>query len=152
MSESKLTLEEAVAALDTKKADAKTARLELKAFMKEHKIKEGETPEDEKLAKKLNKLADAYTKAQAGVEKATEAVKGLKPKAARATTYEYPEGMSAAEKKKFRSQARAAAKKAAKAAEKGDEPAKEKKSKKSEPEAEAPAKDKKKKKQVEDED
>jgi hypothetical protein len=139
MSEDKTAKAEATPPKDKKeaKANLETAKTNLQTFMTENKLKEDSEPTDEKVAKKLKRL-------RIGVKDAKAALKALKGGASgRATQYEYPAGMTdAKEKKKFRTQQRAAKKKA----EKGDAPAKEKKADKAAPAAEAPAKKKKVKK------
>lgn len=148
---------EALEAINLKKTAVKEAKTALRAFRKENDINPEEEIKDEKLAKKYAKLATALEKAETELAEVTEAAKALKPKVERPVKYEYPEGMTASEKKKFRTKARATAKKAAKA----EEPAAEKpvkKAKKAEEPVEdsapeAPAKPTKKKKAVqEDED
>lgn len=154
-----MTYEEALEAINLKKAALKEAKTALRAFRKENDINPDDEIKDEKLAKKHGKLVTAVEKAETELTEATDAAKELKPKAERAVKYEYPEGMSAGEKKKFRAKARAAAKKAAKgetAEEGAEKPVK--KAKKTEEVAEtaaeeAPAKPTKKKKAIqEDED
>lgn len=154
-----MTYEEALEAINLKKAALKEAKNALRAFRKENDINPDEEISDEKLAKKHGKLVSAVEKAETELTEATDAAKELKPKAERAVKYEYPEGMSAGEKKKFRAKARAAAKKAAKgetAEEGAEKPVKKaKKSEAAEEVAEeAPAKPTKKKKAAiqEDED
>lgn len=134
--------EQAMEAANLKKEDLKAAKAELKAFRKENSIKPDETPTDEKILKKFNKLTATVEKAEEAHNKALEAAKELKPKTARPSKYEYPEGMTAAEKKKFRAKARAEKKRA-------DNPKPEKPAK--EAKAEKEAKPEKKKKNREEE-
>lgn len=135
-----LTYEEAIEIANQKKEELRTAKAELKAFRKENKLKADEEPEDQKLAKQFNKLAKAVEAAEEAHTTAAEEAKKLKPATTRVSKYEYPEGMTAQEKKRFRAKARAAARKAAK----GEEaPA---------PKEEAPKKEEKKKRREEDED
>lgn len=148
-----MTYEEAVEAINLKKAALKDAKTALRAFRKENDINPDDEIADEKLAKKHGKLVTSVEKAETELTEATDAAKELKPKAERAVKYDYPPEMSAGEKKKFRAKARAAAKKAAKgeteAAEAPAKPAKKAKAEVAEEVAEeVPAKPTKKKKAV----
>lgn len=141
-----MSYEEAIEAVNLKKAALKEAKQALRAFRKENDINPDDPIEDEKLAKKSAKLVAVVEKAETELEEANIAAKELKPKSERVSKYEYPEGLTAAEKKKFRAKARAAAKKAAK----GENPdAGEKPAKKAKKEAEATEPTPKKKKKVE---
>ena len=116
MGKTKMTLDEAVAAKETKLAELKEAKANLNEFKKENKIKGDAEPEGEKLQKKYTKLQAAVETTQEELDAIKETVKELKPAKVRESKYEYPEGLDAKEKKKFRTAARAAAKKAEKPA------------------------------------
>ena len=124
------TFEEATEQFNASKEALKEAKTELREFMIENKIKKDKAPEDPKLVAKLEKLTQKVEKAQEAAEAAKEAVKELKPKKERETKYEYPEGMTDKDKKKFR----AAARRKAKA------PEKEEKAEKTEKSAKKPLK------------
>ena len=117
---------EAVAELEAAKETLKSARAELRNFKSENNVKKGKEPEDEKVKKGLAEREAAVEKAQEALDAAREVEKGLKPKKDRALKYEYPEGMTEEQKKKFRAKKRREAKAAAKKAEKGEEPAADK--------------------------
>ena len=140
---------EAMEAVNGKKVVLKEAKQALRTFRKDNDINPDEDISDEKLAKKHAKLVAAIEKAETEVEEATGAAKELKPKVERISKYEYPEGLTTAEKKKFRSKARAAAAKAAKG--EGEETPKSKKEKTETPAKETTPK-RIKKASVEDED
>lgn len=144
-----MNYEEATEAVNLKKTALKEAKAALRAFRKENDINPDEEIKDEKLAKKHGKLITAVEKAEKELEAATTAAKELKPKAERAVKYEYPEGMTALEKKKFRAKARAAAKKEAKG-EGAEKPAKKEKA--AEEVAEKPTKKKRVQEPEDDED
>lgn len=137
--------DEAKAALPDLKEAHKVARIEYKKFCKEHKLEpEADSSGNEKVGKKWSKLSEAVKKAreaQEACEKFIAENKPAKEKKERASKYEYPAGLDANGKKKFRAAQRAEAKRA----EKGDKPAKEKKSDKKK--EEAPKEDKKSKKE-----
>lgn len=142
-----LTLEQAEKQFEEAKAAAKESWEAVLAYRKEHKLRPGYKPEKDAVGKGYKAVLSAHKEAKTTREEAEAAYKALKPKtrAGRGSTiYDYPEGMSSEEKKKFRAAARAAAKKAAKEAAKeaaGDTPkAAKKKAAKAEPEAEAPTK------------
>ena len=145
MSKNEITYEQAQEAASVKKEALKAVKAEAKEFRKENKLRPDDTPTDEKLAKKLAKLTSAVEKAQKEYDDAVEAMKALKPKTVRQSKYEYPDGMTAQEKKRFRAKSRAEARKAEKAA---STPPKEKKEKEKATD-EAPAK---KRRVAEDED
>ncbi len=119
------------------KATYEAAKAELKAFMKENKIKEDTEVSDKKIRK-------AYEALQAKVDETKAAWKKEKGSSSgRRTQYEYPADVKTKEeKKKYRAAQRAAKKKA----EKGEKPAKEKSAAKSE----KPVEGKKKKKNTDD--
>lgn len=144
-----LTYEEATEIANQKKEELRTAKGEFKEFRKENKLKADTEPEDPKLAKQYGKLSKAVEAAEEAYNTAAEEAKKLKPAVTRASQYEYPEGMTAQEKKRFRAKARAAARKAAK----GEEaPAKEAKDEEASAEGAEGKADKKKKKREEVED
>jgi hypothetical protein len=148
-----MTYEEAMEAVNLKKTALKEAKAALRGFRKENDINPDEEIADAKLAKKHGKLVAAVTEAETALEEVSTAAKELKPKAERAVKYEYPEGMTAAEKKKFRAKARAAAKKEAKGEATDEKPVKKAKAEAAAEEAPAAdAKPKKKKAPVEEED
>lgn len=130
---SKITLEQAQEAAALKKDELRTAKAELKTFRKENKLKPDETPGEEKVAKKMAKLMSNVEKAEKALEEANAMVKELKPAKSRVSSYDYPEGMTAAEKKKYRAKMRRekkSAEKAAAKAEAGEAPEPEAKPKK----------------------
>jgi hypothetical protein len=104
---------EAKEALAQAKEERKAAKEELRAFEKENDLEKGG---DHSANKKWAKLNGSLEKKEALIAEIEESMKDLKSeKVARVSKYEYPEDVvSAADKKKFRAAARAAAKKAAK--------------------------------------
>lgn len=146
MGKEKMTYEQALELAETSKGEFKVAKAAFKDFLKENKVKTIEEITDEKLAKKAGKLNSAIEAATATKEEAEAMAKSLKPAVERESKYEYPEGLTSDEKKKFRTKMRASAKQAEKKAAKDAEPKPEKKSKKEkadEAEAEVPAEKKK---------
>lgn len=122
--------DEATKAVDESKKVRTAAKEALEAFCKTNKIKKG-TPSsevDKKLRGEYKTLTAAYQEARKAVDEASEAAKALKPAKVRETKYDYPaDCVTAEQKKKFRTAARAAAKRAEKPA-KADKPAKSEKS------------------------
>lgn len=105
--------------------EMRAAKKELVKFRKTNKLKADEVPEDEKLVKTLKKLNQAVAGKEAEVADLKAKIKASKPeRKGFATKYTYPKikdadsgeerEMTSAEKKKFRTKARAEAKKAAK--------------------------------------
>lgn len=113
--------EEAVAILEANKETLKESRTALRTFKTENGIKRGKEPEDAKVKKGLTAAEGKVTKAQEVLDAAKEVEKELRPKKDRVTKYDYPEGMSDKDKKKFRAKSRRDAKAAAKKAAGGDE-------------------------------
>lgn len=110
------TVEEATQMVETLKAEISTDSEALKEFMKANKIKKGETPSDEKIAKKYGKMVASLDKKRADRDAAKEAIKALTPKKSRESKYEYPADVVTAEdKKKYRTKMRNAAKSEGKA-------------------------------------
>jgi hypothetical protein len=104
------TFEEAQEQFEALREALKEAKNELREFMVENKIKKDKTPEDPKLAKKFEGLTKKVDAAKTAAEQAKESVKELKPKKVRETKYEYPDGLTDKEKKKFRAKMRREAK------------------------------------------
>jgi hypothetical protein len=130
------SFEEAQDKLLKLKDAASASRSALQSFTKKNNLSMKEAPADKKLKPEWEKLTKAYSEARTKRDAQEEAVKALKPKAERASKYEYPkECVTKEDKKKFRATQRAAANKAEKAA----SPKKSKKAKKEEVPAE-PAK------------
>jgi hypothetical protein len=100
------TFEEAQAQFTEAKEALKTAKTELREFQVDNKIKKEKRPEDPKILQKLEKLEHRVETVQTAAETAKENLKELKPKKVRETKYEYPAGMTDADKKKFRAAAR----------------------------------------------
>lgn len=105
-------LKEQLVETKTKLSDA---RKEMNAFCKENKLKKAKDHSDHK----DKKIATAYKKLQKAIEKLEaerdalqEKFKASKPKAERNTKYDYPEGMTADDRKKFRQETRVKAKRA----------------------------------------
>lgn len=96
------------------KTELKAAREELRAFKKENKIKKDAKVEDKKIASKLEKLEATVVALKEKQETIDEKVKELKPRKDRVVKYEYPEGLTDAEKKSYRAKKRREANKAAK--------------------------------------
>lgn len=122
------------------KAQASEAWDAVTAFKKKHKLKPGAKPEDKKLAKEYKELVDAHKALKETRDLLKEEAKGLKPKSERtafARKYEYPDDIAGdkAKMKKYRTQQRALAAKAAKGEASEATP---KKAKKSAPKGEAP--------------
>jgi colicin import membrane protein len=113
------TYEAAQEDLTAAKEERKVAKEEFKAFKKEKGIKGDEAPEDQKLAKKFNKMKSTVDTKVARVEEIEAWMKENKPakeRKPRDTKYEYPDGATAAEKKKIRAAERARLKREAKEA------------------------------------
>jgi len=139
--------DEKIAALETAKAGLTTAKEAYKSFLKKNNLKDGATPKDENLAKKMASYQSKIEKAEKAIKAAKKDLKPKKEKAERVSKYDYPADVTTAEdKKKFRTAQRNAAKSAAKAEKKGD------KKKSAKAEVEAPVKKKKKAVAVESED
>lgn len=141
----KRSKEDVKALLTSTKEELNVAKGEKRTFEKENKLaKDTDHSEDAKHGKRWAKLASLVTKKEEAVGKLREELEGLKvEKTARVSTYEYPKDVvTAGDKKKFRAAARAAAKRAEK---EKDAPKKEKKVKSAgaEKEVEAPKKKKK---------
>ena len=103
--------------VEAAKEALKGAKAELTKFTEKH----GDAPEDEKLAKKLNKLKANVDESEKAVRAAKKAAKPKKEKAERQSKYDYPADCTTAEqKKKFRTEARRAANGEAKAAKKAE--------------------------------
>jgi len=113
------THEQALEQVTATKEALKEARVTLREFKAENKIKRDKVPEDEKIAKKLITLNEAVDTARELVDEAKAAEKELRPRKIRETKYDYPEGMDDKEKKRFRAKIRRE-KKAAEKAEAGD--------------------------------
>jgi hypothetical protein len=138
-------LEKKSAQLETLKDSAKAARSAFQSFTKKNNLSMKEAPADKKLKAEWGKLKTAYSELREERDGIEAEVKALTPKKERVVKYDYPaDCTSENDRKKFRAQARAAAKKE-------DKPAKsEKKASKKGKVEEAPAKksskkDKKKK-------
>jgi len=113
------TYEEALEAQVEGKQEVRDAKQALTAYLKENKLKRNvDYANDKKHGKKITGLQNSIDKASASLEKVNEAVTNLKPAKNKASKYDYPEGLTADEKKQFRQKARA-----------GNKPAKEKKEK-----------------------
>jgi hypothetical protein len=138
--------------LTSLKEDAKQARKDFKNFCKEAKLDpEADSAADAKHGKKWTKLkalVDKTAKAVTETETWLTENKEKKERTERASKYTYPpEITTAADKKKYRAQQRAAANKKDKGEAAGTEKVSKKKKKKTEekaPEAAAPAKKSKK--------
>lgn len=116
-----VTHEEAVANVEATKTSLKEAREALRTFKQDNGIKRDAVPEDAKIKKELDKLVSAADKAKAAADKAKETEKAIRPRKERSSKYEYPDGMTADEKKKFRAKARREAKAGEKKADKAKE-------------------------------
>lgn len=102
--------------LGTQKEESKQAKKDLKKFCQENKLELEAEHTDNKKWVKLKALVDKTAKAFAETEAWLAENKEKKEGKPRATRYEYPADVTtAADKKKFRAQARADAKKKAKA-------------------------------------
>lgn len=108
---------EAQAALASKKDELSAAKEELKAFEKENKLSKVEDKgAHEKHGKKWSKLNEVVENLENSKKEIESWLKDNKPKGEKkggfkpSGKYDYPEGLSEAEKKKFRAKARAAAK------------------------------------------
>ena len=129
--------EEALEKQGELKTASKEAAQELKDFKKENKAKKGEQV-SAKVAKKITLLEGKVEKAKERLAKINETVKSLKPKKDRKSKYDYPDGLTAAEKKKYRTKMRNS--------EKGDEDKPKKKKSKKADKADSEEKTSKKKK------
>ena len=140
------THEEAIEAVESLKQEVKDNKEKLTAYLKENKLKRNNLPEpDSKHGKKIAKIEKSIERSREKLEKAKQTAKDLKPKKERAVKYDYPEGMTAEEKKKYRAKMRAQANKAGK-------PKKKKKVKEEAPAKEKAPKKKKKAKKSKHED
>lgn len=142
--------DEKVKALETAKEGLNTAKANYKSFLEKNKLKDGVTPKDDTLAKKMASHQEKIEKAEKGVKAAKKALKPAKEKKERTSVYEYPDDVVTAEdRKKFRTKARNAAKAAEKAkakAEKAEAKGEKKKEGKGEKAKAEPEVEKKKKK------
>lgn len=105
--------QDSVATVEAAKEELKSAKEALREFKAEHGVKRGVTPEDPKVAAELAALEEAVEAARTALDEAKEAEKESRPRKTRTLKYEYPEGMTKAEMKKFRAKKRREAKKAA---------------------------------------
>lgn len=110
MGKSERTFDVVTSELDSKKEELKVKRAELVTLEKENGLKMNKDhSENEKVGKKWAKIKATINSLAEERNTLAEEVKNLKPKKERAirpTKYEYPEGMSKEDKKKFRTQAR----------------------------------------------
>jgi len=103
--------DEAIEAQTAGKAKVRDAKDALTSYIKENKLKRNvDYTNDKKHGAKITKLSNAVEKASEALVKINDAVKDLKPSKAKASKYDYPEGLTNEEKKKFRQAARSAAK------------------------------------------
>jgi hypothetical protein len=108
----KKTYAEVKEQLASQKDEAKQAKKDLSKFCKENKLEADKEHPDNKKWVKLKALAEKTAKAVEDSEKWLEENKEKKESTPRASKYEYPADVTtAADKKKFRAQARAAANK-----------------------------------------
>jgi len=116
MAKAKLkTYDEALEAQVEGKKAVRDAKQALTAYLKTNKLKRNiDYTNDTKHGKKIARLNKAIERTSNALVKVNEAVKSLKPKVERKSKYDYPEGLTAEEKKKFRTKARAEANKASK--------------------------------------
>lgn len=117
------THEEAMENVTNLQAEVKEHKAALTAYFKDNKLKRNDDHSDSKHGKKIAALEKKIERSREKLEKAKEAAKALKPKKERASKYNYPEGLTAEERKKYRAKMRAQEKK-------GEAPAKKKTSKK----------------------
>lgn len=122
--------EEALEQVNVAKEGLKEAKVAVREFRTENKIKRGKEPEDAKLKASLAKLEKAVETAKEKLEASRADAKELKPRKQRATIYDYPaDCVTDADKKKYRAKMRREKRKAEKAEEGGEEkkaPAKKK--------------------------
>lgn len=121
-------VEEAKALKTSIREELDVAKTELKQFRKDHKLKEEDAqPEKESDKKKLAKLQEMVAKKRESLDEVKTYLEENKEKKIRNSKYEYPEGATAADKKKVRAAARAKAKRDAKPKKekKEEKPAKE---------------------------
>lgn len=131
--------------MEAAKANHTEVKAAYKKFLKANDLKEGEDSDDPKIAKKLKTHLKAVKEAEAAIKAAKKA--GKPAKAERVSSYDYPaDCVTAEDKKKFRTKARAAAKKGEKAAKKDAKAADKAASKKGGKAEAAPAAPAKKKK------
>lgn len=136
------TIEEANAAFTATRNELKEARDKLVKWRTKNKLKlMQDYSDDPKYGAEFKKFSAEIDKLMAFRNGIEEQIKALKPPKEKRTKYEYPEGMTNAEKKKFRAQQRSAAKKK----DKGDSPKKDKAPAKKEEPVKASSKDKGKK-------
>jgi len=130
------TYEEALAAQKALKVEVKNDKAGLTAYLKQNKLKRNvDHSDDKKHGKKIAAFQKRIDRAMAKLETTNGLVKDMKPKKERSYKYDYPDGLTAEEKKKFRQKARAESK-----------PKKEKKAKKAKPAKAKKSKAKKSKK------
>lgn len=140
------TQDEAKEALAKAKEAVQVANDAMEAFLEENKLKRKvDLSEDPKHGKAWKKLKAAITAARETRDGLKEAVKELKPKSERGYQYEYPDDVKgdAVKMKKFRTQQRAAKRKAEKEVT-TDEAAPKKKKAEAAPDESAPKAKKKK--------
>ena len=116
MAKAKLkTYEEAIEAQSEGKVKVREAKQAKTDYLKTNKLKRNvDYSKDKKHGAKLVKLDNAIERTSNSLAKVNEQVKNLKPVKERVSKYEYPEGLTSDEKKKFRQVARAASNKDAK--------------------------------------
>lgn len=126
------TEEKVAVTVESAKADLATAKENHKKFVKANGIKEGATPKDEAIAKKLAQHETRVEKAEKALKLAKKAEKPKKEKVEKASKYDYPADVTTAEaRKKFRALKRAGEKKEVNAAKKAEKLAAKKSSEKS---------------------
>jgi hypothetical protein len=101
------TYEEAQEAQTAGKAKVRDAKQALTDYLKKNKLKRNvDYSEDKKHSSKLVKLNNSIEKTSSSLDKVNDQVKELKPKKDRVSKYDYPDGITSEEKKKFRQKAR----------------------------------------------
>jgi len=101
------TYEEAEEAQKALKIEAKNSKAALIAYLKQNKLKRNvDYSEDKKHGSKIAAFNRAIEKNMNALETVNAQVQELKPSKSKSSKYEYPEGLTADEKKKFRQKAR----------------------------------------------
>lgn len=99
--------DEAEAAQKSLKIEVKNHKQSLTSYLKQNKLKRNvDHSDDKKHGKKITAFNKKIERAVSKLEVCNQACKDLKPKKERAYKYDYPDGLTAEEKKKFRQKAR----------------------------------------------
>jgi hypothetical protein len=115
MGKKTMTYEEAQDSLKALKVELSEAKADMTSFLKENKLKRNvdhSNHEKGKIAKKFKTFKAAINRLEKERDELKEFTKANKPQKERASKYQYPEDLSADDRKKFRAQMRSNAKRA----------------------------------------